>query len=70
MRKKARLLATNLRIASFNAVWEKMALVCRCAKLVFQDDAARYNLFLLSDGKNQARKRLLMVNDKWLIVNS
>lgn len=34
-----------------NAVWEKMALVCQCAKLVFQNDAAMYNLFLLTDGE-------------------
>ena len=55
--KKARLLATNQRIAAMNVVWKKMALVCQCAKLVFQDDAAKYNLFLLSDGKSQAPKK-------------
>jgi hypothetical protein len=27
-----------------------MALVCQCAKLVFQDNAALYNLFLLDEG--------------------
>jgi uncharacterized protein (UPF0210 family) len=59
--KKARLLATNQRIAAMNVVWKKMALVCQCAKLVFQDDAAKYNLFLLSDGKSQAKEK--MVND-------
>jgi hypothetical protein len=46
---KARALATNQRILAMNKVWERMALVCQCAKLVFQDDAARYNLFLLTD---------------------
>jgi hypothetical protein len=34
-----------------NAVWEKMALVCQCAKLVFQNDAAKYNLFLLTESE-------------------
>ena len=56
--KKARLLATNQRIAAMNVVWKKMALVCQCAKLVFQDDAAKYNLFLLSDGKSQAKGKI------------
>lgn len=56
--KKARLLATNQRIAAMNVVWKKMALVCQCAKLVFQDDAAKYNLFLLSDGKSQAKEKI------------
>lgn len=49
--KKARLLATTKRIVTMNAVWEKMALVCQCAKLVFQNDAAKYNLFLLTDSE-------------------
>jgi hypothetical protein len=44
-------LAANIRIKTMNAVWEKMALVCQCAKLVFQDDAAKYNLFLLTDSE-------------------
>lgn len=52
--KKARLRATNQRIVAMNVVWEKMALVCQCAKLVFQDDAAKYNLFLLTGGKSPA----------------
>ena len=47
--KKARSIAASERIEAMNKVWERMALVCQCAKLVFQDDAARYNLFLLTD---------------------
>jgi len=54
--KKARLLATSQRIVAMNAVWEKMALVCQCAKLVFQDDAAKYNLFLLTDSEVPAKE--------------
>jgi len=49
--KKSRSLAASKRIESMNAVWEKMATVCQCAKLVFQNDAARYNLFLLTDSE-------------------
>lgn len=49
--KKARSLAASVRIQTMNAVWEKMATVCQCAKLVFQNDAARYNLFLLTDAE-------------------
>jgi hypothetical protein len=41
---------SSQRILAMNAVWENMALVCQCAKLVFQNDAALYNLFLLDDG--------------------
>jgi len=52
--KKARLQATNQRIVTMNVVWKKISLVCRCAKLVFQDDAAKYNLFLLNDSKRPA----------------
>jgi len=52
--KKARSLATSERIAAMNAVWEKMATVCQCAKLVFQNDAARYNLFLLTESETPA----------------
>jgi hypothetical protein len=48
---KNRSLSTTQRIAAMNAVWEKMALVCQCAKLVFQNDAAKYNLFLLTDSE-------------------
>jgi hypothetical protein len=44
------------RIKAMNLVWEKMSLVCQCAKLVFQNDATRYNLFLLSDGDSQSQK--------------
>lgn len=47
--KKARLRATNQRIIAMNVVWEKMSLVCRCAKLLFHDDVARYNLFRIID---------------------
>ena len=49
--KNERSLAASDRIAAMNAVWEKMSLVCMCAKMVFQNDAARYNLFLLTDGE-------------------
>ena len=49
--KKAHSLAASVRIQTMNVVWEKMATVCRCAKLVFQNDAARYNLFLLTDAE-------------------
>lgn len=52
--KKARMLTTNQRIVTMNMVWEKMTLVCQCAKLVFQDDAAKYNLFRLTDSKSPA----------------
>lgn len=45
-----RSLDSSVRILTMNAVYEKMALVCQCAKLVFQNDAALYNLFLLDDG--------------------
>ena len=48
--KKDRSLDTSQRIVAMNAVWEKMALVCQCAKLVFQNDAALYAQFLLDDG--------------------
>lgn len=49
--KKERSLDASQRIAAMNAIWEKMALVCQCAKLVFQNDAAKYNLFLLNEGE-------------------
>ena len=52
--KKGRMLDANRRITALNLVWEKMSLVCQCAKLLFQNDATRYNLFLLSDGVTQA----------------
>ena len=51
-----RAIDANKRITALNAVWEKMSLVCQCAKLVFKDDATRYNLFLLSDGETQTEK--------------
>jgi hypothetical protein len=49
--KKDRSLIASIRIETMNAVWEKMALVCQCAKLVFQNDAAKYNLFLLTESE-------------------
>ena len=49
--KKDRSLAANRRILAMNAVWEKMSVVCQCAKLVFQNDAAKYNLFLLTESE-------------------
>jgi hypothetical protein len=48
--KKGRTLAANKRITALNLVWEKMSVVCQCAKLLFQNDAIRYNQFLLMDG--------------------
>ena len=51
--KQDRSLDANERIIALNTVWEKMGLVCQCAKLVFQKDAARYALFLLSDNENK-----------------
>jgi len=48
--KKTRTLEANKRINALNLVWSKMSLVCQCAKLLFQNDVSRYNLFLLSDG--------------------
>ncbi len=50
---KDRSLDANERIITLNTVWEKMGLVCKCAKLVFQKDATRYALFLLSDSENK-----------------
>jgi len=52
--KKARSLSANQRIVIMNSVWEKMATVCQCAKLVFQNNAAKYNLFLLTEGEAPA----------------
>lgn len=49
--KKDRSLSASQRINAMNAVWGKMTLVCQCAKLVFQNDAAKYNLFLLTDAE-------------------
>jgi len=51
-----RTIDANNRITALNTVWEKMSLVCQCAKLVFQNDAVRYNMFLLSEGDNQTIK--------------
>jgi len=51
-----RTLDANARITALNTVWEMMALVCQCAKLVFQNDVTRYNMFLLSDGDNQTSR--------------
>lgn len=53
---KDRTIELNNRIIALNLVWAKMAMVCQCAKLVFQNDATRYNLFLLSDGENVTPK--------------
>jgi hypothetical protein len=54
--KKDRSQAASVRIKTMNAVWEKMATVCQCAKLVFQNDAAKYNLFLLTDSEAPAKE--------------
>jgi len=54
--KKARSLTASVRIQTMNAVWEKMAMVCQCAKLVFQNNAAKYNLFLLTDAEAPAKE--------------
>jgi hypothetical protein len=56
--KKGRTLDANKRITALNLVWEKMSLVCQCAKMLFQDDAIRYNQFLLSDGTTPAAKQV------------
>lgn len=48
--KKDRSINSSQRIIAMNAVWENMVLVSQCAKLVFQDDASLYSLFLLNDG--------------------
>lgn len=48
---KNRMVAASDRIDKMNMVRKKMAMVCKCAKLVFQNDAAKYNLFLLAEGK-------------------
>jgi len=47
--KKGRSVDANKRITALNQVWTKMSLICQCAKLLFQNDITRYNLFLLSD---------------------
>jgi len=51
-----RTIDANNRITALNTVYEKMSVVCQCAKLVFQNDAVRYNLFLLSEGEGQPVK--------------
>jgi len=53
---KQRKLDAFNRITALNAVWEKITLVCFCAKLIFQKDATRYNLFLLNDGDSLEKK--------------
>lgn len=53
---KDRTIDKNERVTALNLVWAKMALVCQCAKLVFQNDAVRYNMFLLSDSNNSPEK--------------
>ena len=50
--KKSRTLDSTKRISAMNSVWEKMVLVSQCAKLVFQNDAALYAMFLLHDSPN------------------
>jgi hypothetical protein len=54
--KNGRTLDANKRITALNLVWEKMSLVCQCAKLLFQEDAVRYNLFLVTDGATPISK--------------
>jgi hypothetical protein len=51
--KKERSRVAALRINHLNAVWEKMSLVSMCAKSLFQNDAAKYNLFILSKRKGK-----------------
>ncbi len=53
--RNARLLDTTERILAMNAVWEKTTLVSQCAKMIFQDDATLYSLFLLDDGSSPAK---------------
>jgi len=53
---KDRTLDKNERVTALNLVWAKMALVCQCAKLVFQNDSTRYNQFLLSNEANPSEK--------------
>ena len=52
--KKNRSVDSGQRIQAMNAVYEKMSLVCQCAKLVFQDNAVLYNLYLLDSGSSAA----------------
>jgi len=52
--KKGHSFDANKRITALNFVWTKMSLVCQCAKLLFQNDATRYNLFLLNDSVTPA----------------
>ena len=52
--KTDRSLDSDKRIMAMNAVWDRMALVCKCAKLVFQNDAGLYSLFLLVEGEAPA----------------
>jgi len=49
--KNERARMATMRINNLNAVWEKMSLVSMCAKSLFQDDATKYNLFILSERK-------------------
>lgn len=59
--KKERSRTTGQRITIMNAVWEKMTTVCRCAKLVFQDDTAKYNLFMLTNTEVPKASRTIEV---------
>jgi hypothetical protein len=47
--KKERSRMASVRINNMNAVWGKMSLVSLCAKSLFQNDLAKYNLFILSE---------------------
>lgn len=51
-----RSMAASQRIITMNTVWEQMSVVCQCAKLVFQNDAAKYNLFLLTGSETPAKE--------------
>jgi len=55
--KKDRSIVSTERILAMNAVWEKIALVSQCAKLVFQDNATLYSMFLLNNGSTTIAKQ-------------
>ncbi len=50
--RKNRSVDSGQRIQAMNAVYEKMSLVCQCSKLVFQDNAVLYSLFLIDGGSS------------------
>ena len=60
---KNRSLDLNRRVVAMNLVWEKMSLVCQCAKLLFQNDASLYAQFLLVDDQ-PAEKPQLAINQQ------